>query len=167
MDTSNRNLIDSLPEELFNPTYNNEACDKTDTEESSHGSEVLYDEDITAAMAQSLVPKESFDPNANYRLSFLRDTTMVAKITYRNDESHSVDRIEEFELKSEEEVQSLYDMLHSMGGSYDAILNDHKHLFENVKAIRSNTQILVAVLLVLLSIGVGFVYWCFRLKGVV
>ena len=168
MTTSDENLLKSLPEDLFSPTYNNDISyvegnriKDVEFQEDSCGRD-KYMEDISPYFAQALLSPGDFDPNAEYKLMQDESESVLVKIKRRNDDKKSIDKVEEFLLESEDEVQSLHDVLQDMHGNMGMIKKSDAHVHRTVSEVRNYTWFYVTIFLLLLLAGVMLILICLK-----
>lgn len=155
MHISNSNLLKSLPEELFDSPYNNE-----DSKVTGGNTPPIYEEEIPPYVAQALLPSNAYDPAAKYRLVSERDTTTLVKISYRCDTEATVDKIEEFDLNTDDEVQTLQDIMREMHTQTENLSSKNKHVRSETRTRPYGALIMIIMIVILVLVGLLIIQYC-------
>ena len=128
-------------------------------------SEICYQEDIPNVLACSLLQPKDYDPNCSYQLVSLPAVTLVIKIDERcadGTEEGFNKYITEFVLESKDDVQSLSELHVSLNNKSQNIINSDVLDDAKVKQKLKWWFIPLTLFILLLFIGLGFIYFIFK-----
>ena len=128
-------------------------------------SEICYQEDIPNVLACSLLQPKDYDPNCSYQLVSLPAVTLVIKIDERcadGTEEGFNKYITEFVLESKDDVQSLSELHVSLNNKSQNIINSDVLDDAKVKQKLQWWVIPLILFILLLFIGLGFIYFIFK-----
>ena len=128
-------------------------------------SEICYQEDIPNVLACSLLQPKDYDSNCSYQLVSLPAVTLVIKIDERcadGTEEGFNKYITEFVLESNDDVQSLSELHVSINSKSQNIVNSDVLDGAKVKQKLKWWFIPLTLFILLLFIGLGFLYFIFK-----